>query len=320
MPHDVHSASGRPGQLTPDEAKRINSIASRASLVIAAILVTTKLLVWHISGSVSLLASAADSALDLTASLTVFFAIRYAAQPADQDHRYGHGKAEAAAGMLQAVLVAISAALLLREGVVHAINPVEVEAEAWALGVMVLSMALTLLLIQIQSRTLAQTGSVAIEGDRAHYFTDLGSNLAVIVGLAGTTFLGWVWLDGVVAIAIALWLFWTAWEVGSGAFDQIMDKELPDEDRDRIAAIAADDSRIIDIHDLRTRAAGPIIHIQFHMALPGELALRDAHAVLVTCEERLLAAYPAADIIIHPDPHGEAEPHGAAFFKPQNHA
>jgi len=317
MPHDHTAASGGPGRLSPDEALRHTARAARASMAVAALLVVTKGVVWWLSGSVALLASAADSLLDLTASLTVYFSLRYAAAPADAEHRFGHGKAEAFAGIMQAILVAVSAALLVREGVAHLVDPRPVEAGGWALGVMVLSIGLTLVLLYVQTRAVEKTGSVAVEGDRAHYFSDLAANLAVIVGIGGATLMGWLWLDAVAALAVAVWLGWTALGVARNAADQLMDRELPDEERQRILDIASSDPRIIDIHQLRTRAAGPLLHIQFHMALSPDMSLRDAHSILVDCENRLMQTYPAADILIHADPHGAAQPHGAEFFQAQ---
>ncbi|WP_417478533.1 cation diffusion facilitator family transporter [Maricaulis sp.] len=316
MPHDLPHDSGGPGRLAPAEARRVTGLATSASVAVAVVLVASKAVVWYLSGSVALLASLADSALDLTASLTVLFAVRYAAEPADAEHRYGHGKAEAFAGVMQAIFVAASAALLLRESIQHLFEPVEIEASGWALAVMVLSIVLTLGLVIIQTRAVEQTGSIAVEGDRAHYYSDLGANLAVMAGIAGSVWLGWLWLDAAVALGVAVWLGITAWGVAKGALDQLMDRELPDEERERIRQLAlGEDPRIIDLHQLRTRASGPLVHIQFHLGLPADLSLREAHEIEVECERRLMAVYPAADIMIHADPHGAAEPHGTAFFR-----
>ncbi|MHA6288100.1 cation diffusion facilitator family transporter [Maricaulis sp. CAU 1757] len=317
MPHDHASHSGGPGRLSPAEALKHSGRAARASVAVALVLTLTKAVVWWMSGSVALLASMADSLLDLTASVTVYFAVRYAAEPADAEHRFGHGKAEAFAGVAQALFVAVSAALLLREGISHAINPVAIEASGWALGVMVLSIVLTIGLVVIQTRAIAKSGSVAIEGDRAHYFSDLASNVVVIAGIAGSVFLGWGRLDALAALAVSLWLFWTSWQVARGAVDQLMDRELPDDERERIRRVALSDPRILNLHELRTRASGPLIHIQFHMGVDPGLSLAEAHAILVDCERRILEAYPAADILIHVDPVGAAEPHGAEFFQRQ---
>lgn len=315
MPHDHPAPPGGPGRLAPEEALNHTGRAARASIAVALVLVTIKGVVWWMSGSVALLASAADSLLDLTASLTVYFSLRYAAAPADAEHRFGHGKAEAFAGIMQAILVAVSAALLIREGIDHLIDPQPIRASGWALGVMAASIVLTLGLLYVQTHAVEKTGSVAIEGDRAHYLSDLASNLAVIAGIAGASLMGWLWLDAVAALGVALWLAWTALGVARSAGNQLMDRELPEADRQQILDLAASDPRIVNIHQLRTRAAGPLLHIQFHMALSPDLSLREAHAILVECERRLLHAYPAADIIIHADPHGAAEPHGAEFFK-----
>lgn len=320
MPHDpLHDAQG-PGRLSPDEARRITARVTALSMAVAVTLTVTKALVWWASGSVALLASMADSLLDLTASLTVFFAVRYAAEPADDEHRFGHGKAEGIASILQAILVAVSAALLLREGIEHAFNPVEIQASGWAIGVMVLSIVLTTGLLSAQTHALKQTGSVAVEGDRAHYLSDLGANLAVMIAIAGSVWGGLVWLDAAAAIGVAAWLGWAAWGVAKGAMNQLLDRELPESERERIRTLAQADPRIIDMHQLRTRASGPLVHIQFHVSLDPDMSLRDAHQILVDCERRVMAEYPAADILIHADPHGAAEPHGTPFFQGEDEA
>ncbi|WP_417485622.1 cation diffusion facilitator family transporter [Maricaulis sp.] len=318
MPHDFAAGPGGPGRLSPKDALSHTGQATAASVVVALILTLTKAGVWWMSGSVALLASMADSLLDLTASLAVYLSVRYAAEPADAEHRFGHGKAEAFAGILQAIFVAVSAALLMREGVEHLINPVEVRAGGWAFAVMLLSIAMTIGLVIIQTRAVTATGSIAVEGDRAHYFSDLGANVVVIIGIAGSTLLGLLWLDAAAALAVSLWLFWTAWTVARSAGDQLMDRELPDEARDLICALASDDPRIINVHELRTRAAGPLVHIQFHVSLEPDLTLREAHTILIDCERRLHDTFPAADILIHADPHGVAEPHGGEFFNAES--
>ncbi|WP_420430520.1 cation diffusion facilitator family transporter [Hyphobacterium sp.] len=315
MPHDhAHSDAG-PGRLSPKEARRITGQATAFSVSVATILVVTKLAAWWLSGSVAILASLADSALDLAASLITFFAIRFAAEPADREHRFGHGKAEAFASFLQALFVALSAGLLLREAWQHYVEPREITNGGWAIAVMVLSMVLTAGLIWFQTRAVSKTGSVAVSGDRAHYTADLASNVAVIAGVAAAAFLAVPLADPIVGAVVALWLFWSAWQVARGALDQMLDRELPDGERDKIIAIAEDDERVIDVHQVRTRAAGPLIHIQMHMDLDPKLTLEAAHEIVVAAENRLLSHYPAADIIIHPDPHGKAEPHGLAFMQ-----
>ena len=313
MPHDALDAG--PGRLKPETARRITGRVTSLSVGVALTLVLAKAVAWGLSGSVAMLASLADSALDLAASLTTFFAVRYAASPADREHRYGHGKAEALASLVQALLVALSAVLLIREAALRLTDPAPIQATGLALGVMALSIVLTLGLVWAQNRALAQTGSLAVSGDRAHYFADLGANGAVIAGLVLAGGMGIERADPLVGFAVAIWLIWTAWGVGKAAYEALMDRELPDADRDRILALAADDPHVLGVHQLRTRASGPFIHIQMHMDLAPDLSLADAHAIVVAAERRVMAEYPAADVLIHPDPKGRAEAHGNVYFR-----
>lgn len=311
MPHDALDAG--PGKLAPAQAKQITSRVTRLSVAVAATLVLTKLVAWIASGSVAMLASLADSSLDLVASLTTFFAVRYAASPADAEHRFGHGKAEALASLMQALLVALSAGFLIHESWNRFTNPSPLQAGTLALSVMGLSIVLTVGLVWAQTRALKQTGSLAVTGDRAHYFADLSSN-AVVVGGIVLALIGFERADPIMGFVVVLWLFWTAFDVGRHAIEALMDRELPDEDRAQILALAADDPRVLGVHQLRTRASGPFVHIQFHMDLDPDQSLTDAHQIVVAAERRVMAAYPAADVLIHPDPKGRAEPHGNRYF------
>ena len=313
MPHDAVEAG--PGKLEPEKASKITARVTTLSVAVASTLVAAKLAAWLLSGSVAMLASLADSALDLAASLTTFFAVRYAATPADDEHRFGHGKAEAFASLLQAQLVALSAGYLIYESISRFLEPRPIQQGGLAIAVMVLSIGLTLGLIWAQQRALNQTSSVAVEGDRAHYAADLGANAAVIAGLVFAGLMGIDRADPVVGFLVALWLLKTAWDVGGNAFNMLMDRELSDADRAEIVKIAGDDRRVLGVHQLRTRAAGPFVHIQLHMDLDPDLSLTDAHAIVVSAEARLMEAWPAADILIHPDPRGRAEPHGHPMFE-----
>ncbi len=313
MPHDALEAG--PGKVEPEKASKITARVTTLSVAVASTLVAAKLAAWLLSGSVAMLASLADSALDLAASLTTFFAVRYAATPADDEHRFGHGKAEAFASLLQAQLVVLSAGYLIYESVRRFLDPRPIQQGELAIGVMILSIVLTLGLIWAQQRALNQTSSVAVEGDRAHYAADLGANAAVIAGLVFAGLMGVERADPIVGFLVALWLLKTAWDVGRNALNMLMDRELSDADRATIVRIAGDDARVLGVHQLRTRAAGPFVHIQLHMDLDPDLSLTDAHAVVVAAEERLMEAWPAADILIHPDPRGRAEPHGHPMFE-----
>lgn len=295
------------------ETAALTRSVTSLSVAVAAILVTVKGVAWLMGGSVALLASLGDSGLDLIASLTTFFAVRYAASPPDAEHRFGHGKAEAFASLTQAGLVFASAALIGREAIAHLLDPEPVRHGLWAIAAMVLSTILTIALVLAQSRVLAKTNSVAVSGDRAHYAADLASNLVALVGIAVAALTGFGAFDAAAGLIVALWLVWGAIGVFREASLQLMDHELPDEARSRIVDLITADGGVKGVHQLRTRASGPYVHIQMHADLDPSLSLADAHAVMVAAENRVLKAFPSADIIIHPDPRGLAEPHGGAF-------
>jgi cation diffusion facilitator family transporter len=299
--------------LTPAQSAALTRRVTMLSVATAAVLVTLKVIAWLASGSVALLASTADSGLDLVASLVTFFAVRYAAAPPDAEHRYGHGKAEAFASLVQAGLVFASAALIGREAIGDLLAPRPVQAEGWAMAVMALSIVLTTLLIVAQGRVLKATASVAVSGDRAHYAADLASNVIALVGIGVSAWLGLGGVDAVAALLIAALLLWGAVGVFREASAQLMDRELPDEARARIVELMIQDRRLTGVHQLRTRASGPYVHIQMHADLDPDLSLEAAHEVVVAAEKRVLEAFPSADIIIHADPRGRAEPHGGAF-------
>ena len=283
------------------------------SVAVALSLVTVKLLVWLVSGSVALLASTADSALDLVASSATFFAVRYAAAPPDAEHRYGHGKAEAFASLVQAGLVFASAALVGEEAVLRLLHPHPAAHEAWALAVMVLSIVMTAGLIAAQTRLLSRASSVAVSSDRTHYAADLASNVIVLAGIGLAGLLHAPALDAVAALVVTAILLWGAVAVFREASNQLLDHELATSSRARIISRVLEDPHILDVHQVRTRASGPIMHVQMHADLDPDLSLESAHKIVVAAERRILEDFPAADIIIHPDPRGRAEPHGGAF-------
>jgi ferrous-iron efflux pump FieF len=299
--------------LTPQQTAAQTRRVTLYSVATAAILVAIKIAAWLVSGSLALLASTADSGLDLLASLTTFYAVRFAVTPPDAEHRYGHGKAEGFASLVQAGLVFASAALIGQQAIGDLIAPKPIQSSGWALAVMGVSIVMTGLLIAAQGRVLKQTSSVAVSGDRAHYAADLASNVIALIGIAAVAWLGIARLDAIAALAIAALLLWGAVGVFREASGQLMDHELPDEIRARIVDLMTEDRRVTDVHQLRTRAAGPYVHIQMHIDLDPELTLEAAHQVIVAAEKRVLDAFPSADIIIHADPRGRAEPHGGAF-------
>jgi ferrous-iron efflux pump FieF len=276
--------------------------AATASVAVSAFLVAIKTGAYFASHSVAMLASMADSALDLLASLLNMLAIRHALTPADAEHRFGHGKAEPLAGLAQGAFIAASALFLSIEAVQRIAAPVAIDNSGPALAVMVVSIAVTFLLIAYQRRVVAQTGSIAVEADSGHYASDLLSNLGVIAALILSAWMGWTLADPILALIVAGILVWTAWGVGRRSLDQLMDRELPDEDRARICAIAESHASVIDAHDLKTREAGLSTFIQLHLRLRSDMTLAEAHVVSDEVERAIRAAYPAAQVIIHQDP------------------
>ncbi len=286
---------------------------------VATILVVLKVLVWMASGSIALLASLADSGLDVAASVATFLAVRYAAAPPDREHRYGHGKAEAFSSLLQAGLVFASAALVGQEAIRHLIAPKPIGAEGLAMGVMAFSTVLTMALVWAQTRVLRRANSVAVSGDRTHYLVDIGSNVAALIGIGLAAVFHAPRIDAAAGLVVTAWLVWGAVKVFRDSSNQLMDRELPDAARAEIVRRMVSDPKVRGVHQLRTRASGPYVHIQMHADLDPGLSLEEAHVVVVEAENRVLAAFPAADIIIHPDPEDRADAHGGAFAESDRH-
>lgn len=287
-------------------------LAATLSVTVAAVLVVLKTLVVVMSGSLSILASLTDSGLDLIASLITFFAVRYAKTPPDKEHPFGHGKAEAFSALVQAALVFASGALILQSCVNHLLHPEPVRQSGWALAVLILSLVLTLGLVMVQTRVLRDETSVAVSADRMHYLTDLVTNAVALVGV-GAAALGFGLADTVAGFVMALWFLWGAIGVFREASDHLMDRAMSDEDVARIRERVLDDPAVRDVHQIRTRMAGPYVLIQMHVELDPRLSLTEAHRIIIAAENRLIEAFPNADILIHPDPQGEAEPHGGVF-------
>ena len=303
----------RSGALPVKETAALTRGVTRLSVAMAVVLTGLKLAAWSASGSIATLASLADSALDVVAAVATFVAVRYAAAPPDREHRYGHGKGEAFASLLQAGLVFASAALVGQEALRHLIAPDPIRSEAWPLAVMAVSTILTIGLLQAQARVLRKAHSVAVAGDRMHYLTDLASNVFALIGIGLAAVLREPRLDAAAGLVVAGWLVWGAVQVFRDSSSQLLDRELPDADRAEIVARMTSDPKVRGVHQLRTRASGPYVHIQMHADLDPELSLEEAHHVVVNAENRVLKAFPAADIIIHPDPEDRAEAHGGAF-------
>ena len=288
---------------------RLMKRATYASVTVAAVMISVKFAAWVMTDSVSMLSSLLDSLLDAAASLLNLIAVRQAVTPADREHRFGHGKAEPLAGLGQAAFIGGSAVFLFIEAAHHILQPVPTLNTGLGMGVMAFAIAVTVALVIYQRYVVRHTGSLVVSADELHYRSDVILNASVIVSLAISGFLGWPYADPLFGIAIGIWIIWGAWRVARKALVQLMDRELPDEDRARIRAIALEHPEVMAVHDLRTRAAGPTAFIQVHIEMDGNMPLAEAHRVSDEVEAALLSAFPWAEVIIHQDPAGVEEPH-----------
>ena len=276
-------------------------LASRASVATALTLIVIKMFAWFYSGSASMLASLTDSFADALASIINFIAIRYAIVPPDQDHRYGHGKAEPLASLAQSAFIMGSAFLLFFYGGERLLTPTPVDNAAIGVVVSVIAIVLTLALVMLQKRALAVTKSTVVEADTLHYKSDLFLNAAVLLALVLAQY-GWWWADGLFAVLIAFYIGHQAYGLGYRSIQALLDRELDDETRQQIKTIAKEDPRVQGLHDLRTRQAGKTTFIQFHLELDGNLSLNEAHSIADTTGLRVKAAFEDAEVIIHQDP------------------
>jgi ferrous-iron efflux pump FieF len=287
---------------------RLMTRATYASVVVAALLIAIKAGAYLVTDSVALLSTLIDSLLDIAASVVNLLAVRHALTPADREHRFGHGKAEALAGLGQSAFIAGSAVFLIIEATHRLIDVQPVHNPVIGIAVMVISVVVTVGLVLFQRHVVRSTGSVAIKADALHYFGDLMVNASVVLSLILGMELGWHILDPAFAIGIALYIVLSAWLIVRQSLDQLMDRELPDADRQRIKEITLAEPGVVALHDLKTRAAGPKQFIQLHLEMDAGITLVRAHEISDAVEYRLLQAFPGAEVIIHEDPAGIPEP------------
>lgn len=288
------------GGLTKEQ--RLLRWATYASATTASVLIATKMGAWILTDSIALLSSLIDSMLDLVASLITLFAVRSAMVPADADHRFGHGKAEPLAALVQSGFIAGSALLLLVEAIDRIATPQPIAHTEIGIAVMVFSIVATLALVGFQRYVIARANSVAIKADSAHYKADLYANVGVIAALVVSGMVGVTWVDPVFGIVVAGFIAYGAWEVGSESFDMLMDRELPEEDRARIADIAMAYPEVLGVHDLRTRRSGPDTFIQMHLDFNGQMTLNRSHTVADAVEKEIMETFKGAEVLVHQDP------------------
>jgi ferrous-iron efflux pump FieF len=296
-----------PEPVTQAQRARLLRSVTVASVLVALVLVVAKAWAWQATGSVSLLSSLADSMLDVLASGLTFWAVRYSLSPADAEHRFGHGKSEGLAALFQGAIIAGSGLFVCREAFQRLVEPRPIEQPAAGLLVIIGATIATVLLVGYQRYVGRRTGSVAISADAMHYTADILVNLSVGAAVVLTAWTGWALMDPLVGLGVGLYILFGAWRMAAQSLDILLDREIPEEDRERVRGIALSHPEVLGLHDMRTRHGGAHYIVQFHLDLPREISLWRSHEILDEVEERIRARYPGCEIIIHADPQGIAE-------------
>ncbi|TMU81306.1 cation diffusion facilitator family transporter [Pseudomonas fluorescens] len=285
---------------SPEHA-RLLRLATRASVAVACTLIVAKAIAWWLSGSVSMLAGLTDSALDGVTSMLNLLAVHYALRPADDDHRYGHGKAESLAGMAQALFIGGSAVLIAFQAYERLHDPQPLGAPWLSIGVIVFSLLLTAALLVLQHRVIKQTGSNAVRADSLHYRSDMLLNGSILIALILAGF-GFEQLDAWFGLGIAAYILWSAIQIARESFSVLMDEELPTDVSQHMLELACSVPGVLGAHDLRTRISGNRWFVQLHLELPGELTLSVAHGISDQAADAIHKAYPRAEVLVHADP------------------
>jgi ferrous-iron efflux pump FieF len=271
-------------------------------MVMVSLMIATKAWAWLASGSASMLGSLTDSLMDITATLMSFLVLSYALRPADDDHRFGHGKAEALAGLGQAAFIAGSGCLLAFHGIERLINPIELTHSLLGVWVSIFAIVCTLVIVYVQNKVVKHTESIAIKADSVHYKGDLILNAAVLLAIL-LAYYGVLYADPLFAIGVAGYLLYNSWDIATESASHLMDKELPDEEKQSIFEIARNHNDVYGVHGIRTRQGGKVKFIQLHLELDDNLPLIRAHKVSDEVEAMITQQFESqVDILIHLDP------------------
>ena len=285
---------------------RLNLSAGLLSVTVALVLVIAKLWAFGETGSLSIAATLADSAMDLMMSLGGLVAIIYAAQPADDDHNFGHTSAEDLAALGQSIFILISATVIAVAAILRLLdrNVSLPEREASGMVVIVFSIVITIALVLWQRRVAKQTGNRVVAADSLHYLGDLIPNVGALIALWASAKFGIGQIDSIVALAAAALLAFGAMRIGKAAFDALMDRQADTGMIAGIEDITRDFEGVHGFHDLKTRVAGSRVFVNLHIELDGTQTLEDAHAIGAALRRAITEAYPRADVLIHKDPVG----------------
>jgi len=284
------------------EYARLVTLAAWTATLVASLLLIVKVIAWWVTGSVSLLAFLIDSLLDIAASVVNLIVVRYALQPADKEHAFGHGKAESLAALAQAMFISGSACFLILNGVDRFFRPHELTSPEYGVYVSLFAMLVTFGLVLFQKHVVKKTGSQAIAADSLHYQTDLFMNAAIMIALILSWF-GFKQADAIFAIGIGVYILYSAFRMVQEAIQTLLDRKLPDEELKKIRTECLSVAGVLGVHQLRTRMSGPVRFIQLHLELDDNIRLIEAHRISDEVEDKLLEAFPGADVLIHQDPY-----------------
>lgn len=288
-----------------------------ASISVAISLIVLKFIAWLMSGSVSILASLVDSMSDACASLLNLSALLYALKPADEDHPFGHGKAESIGALAQGMFILGSSLFLLFNAIERLMHPIEMQHAGLNIVVILISLLFTAALVIYQRYVLNKTNSETVTADHLHYLSDIASNLAVLAAIMFSA-LGWQRADSLFALGIALWMIYAAWLILRQALNTLMDRSLPQEDLNKMEQALLAQDEIMGVHDLVARQVGDELFVQYHLEFDDDAPLATVHAQAIAAKSRLLQLYPTAQIISHFDPHALAETERHAQLIPPN--
>ncbi|RKQ40507.1 CDF family cation-efflux transporter FieF [Enterobacter sp. R1(2018)] len=277
------------------------SRAAIAATVMASLLLLIKIFAWWYTGSVSILAALVDSLVDIAASLTNLLVVRYSLQPADEEHTFGHGKAESLAALAQSMFISGSALFLFLTGIQHLAAPTPMKQPLTGVVVTVIALFSTIILVTFQRWVVRKTQSQAVRADMLHYQSDVMMNGAILIALA-LSWYGWHRADALFALGIGVYILYNAIRMGHEAVQSLLDRALPDAEHQAIINIVTSWPGVRGAHDLRTRQSGPTRFIQLHIEMEDNLPLVQAHVIAEQVEQAILHHFPGSDVIIHQDP------------------
>jgi ferrous-iron efflux pump FieF len=288
---------------SPEQIKNKKLRTALLSITVAIALIIIKLVFGVITNSVSILASAVDSFLDLSASSVNYFSIRKSEKPADHDHRFGHGKAEGLAGLFQCFVIGVSSIYLIYLSVWRLLNGGNLQALDLGIIVIVFSIIVSLLLARYIRRVAKETESIALNADSLHYQFDVYTNIGIVIALTIIKFTDLNLIDPIISIVIAVLIIWSAKDIVMQSLNILMDKELPEEVVAEIEEIITNHNpEVRSFHKLRTRNAGSVKFIEFHVVMNYKLTFVKSHELAEDIIKEIEAVIPNSEVTVHVDP------------------